>query len=79
MTDTLFKEVHYSLGNLIGDIGRGRIELHAYKRPFFLVQHQALCTRNDLANWTVICPSVARRITVASSVNLPRPTWRIPG
>jgi len=42
-------EVHYSLGNLIGDIGRGRIELHDNKRPFFLVQRQALCTRNDLA------------------------------
>ena len=35
MTDTLVKEVHYSLGNLIGDIGRGRIELHDNKRPFF--------------------------------------------
>jgi hypothetical protein len=33
MTDTLFKEVHYSLGNLISDIGRGRIELHDNKRP----------------------------------------------
>lgn len=25
MTDTLFKEVHYSLGVLINDIGLGRI------------------------------------------------------
>jgi len=49
MTATLFKEVYYSLGNLIGDIGRGHIELHDYKRPFFLVQRQALCTRNDVA------------------------------
>lgn len=49
MTDTLFKEVHYSLGNLIGDISRGRVELHDNNRPFFLAQRQALCTRNDLA------------------------------
>lgn len=33
MTDTLFKEGHYSLGNLISDIGRGRIELHDNRRP----------------------------------------------
>lgn len=49
MTDSLFKEVLYSLGNLISDIGRGRIELHHSKHPSFLVQHQALCTCNDLA------------------------------
>ena len=34
MTDTLFKEVHYSLGNLIGDIGLGRIGLPDIQRPF---------------------------------------------
>lgn len=49
MTDTLFKEVHYSLGNLISDISRGRVEVHDNSRPFSLVQRQALCTRNDLA------------------------------
>lgn len=34
MTDTLFKEVHYSLGSLIGDIGLGRIGLPDIQRPF---------------------------------------------
>lgn len=34
MTDTLFKEVHYSLGGLIGDIGLGRIGLPDIQRPF---------------------------------------------
>ncbi len=34
MTDTLFKEVHYTLGNLIGDIGLGRIGLPDIQRPF---------------------------------------------
>jgi hypothetical protein len=34
MTDTLFKEVHYSLGGLINDIGLGRIGLPDIQRPF---------------------------------------------
>ncbi|MFH1819279.1 MAG: DUF262 domain-containing protein [Pseudomonadota bacterium] len=34
MSDTLFKEVHYTLGNLIGDIGLGRIGLPDIQRPF---------------------------------------------
>jgi uncharacterized protein with ParB-like and HNH nuclease domain len=34
MTDTLFKEVHYSLGALIGDIGPGRVGLPDIQRPF---------------------------------------------
>ena len=34
MTDTLFKEVHYSLGNLIADIGLGRIGLPEIQRAF---------------------------------------------
>lgn len=34
MTDTLFKEVHYSLGGLISDIGLGRIGLPDIQRPF---------------------------------------------
>ena len=34
MTDTLFKEVHYSLGGLIHDIGLGRIGLPDIQRPF---------------------------------------------
>ncbi len=34
MTDTLFKEVHYSLGGLINDIGLGRIGLRDIQRPF---------------------------------------------
>jgi hypothetical protein len=34
MTDTLFKEVHYSLGGLVGDIGLGRIGLLGVHRPF---------------------------------------------
>lgn len=34
MSDTLFKEVHYSLGGLIGDIGLGRIGLPDIQRPF---------------------------------------------
>lgn len=34
MTDTLFKEVHYTLGNLIADIGLGRIGLPDIQRPF---------------------------------------------
>lgn len=34
MTDTLFKEVHYSLGSLISDIGLGRIGLPDIQRPF---------------------------------------------
>ncbi|WP_082091363.1 DUF262 domain-containing protein [Paracidovorax citrulli] len=34
MTDTLFKEVHYSLGSLINDIGLGRISLPEIQRPF---------------------------------------------
>ena len=34
MTDTLFKEVHYSLGCLVGDIGLGRIGLPDIQRPF---------------------------------------------
>ena len=48
MTATLLKEVHYSLGNLISDVGRGRIKLHDNKRPL-LAQRQPLYTRNDLA------------------------------
>lgn len=34
MTETLFKEVHYSLGGLINDIGLGRIGLPDIQRPF---------------------------------------------
>ncbi|WP_250473097.1 DUF262 domain-containing protein [Caballeronia sp. GAFFF1] len=34
MSDTLFKEVHYSLGGLIHDIGLGRIGLPDIQRPF---------------------------------------------
>lgn len=34
MSDTLFKEVHYSLGGLINDIGLGRIGLPDIQRPF---------------------------------------------
>lgn len=34
MTDTLFKEVHYTLGGLIHDIGLGRIGLPDIQRPF---------------------------------------------
>ena len=34
MSDTLFKEVHYSLGSLISDIGLGRIGLPDIQRPF---------------------------------------------
>lgn len=34
MTETLFKEVHYSLGSLISDIGLGRIGLPDIQRPF---------------------------------------------
>lgn len=34
MTDTLFNEVHYSLGGLINDIGLGRIGLPDIQRPF---------------------------------------------
>ena len=34
MTDTLFKEVHYSLGSLISDIGLGRIGLPDIQRLF---------------------------------------------
>ena len=34
MTDTLFTEIHYSLGNLIGDISLGRIGLPNIQRPF---------------------------------------------
>ena len=34
MTDTLFKEVHYSLGGLINDIDLGRIGLPDIQRPF---------------------------------------------
>ncbi|MCY1281377.1 hypothetical protein D9M70_301860 [compost metagenome] len=34
MTETLFKEVHYTLGGLIGDIGLGRIGLPDIQRPF---------------------------------------------
>lgn len=34
MTDTLFKEVHYSLGGLIGDIALGRIGLPDIQCPF---------------------------------------------
>lgn len=34
MTDTLFKEVHYTLGGLINDIGLGRIGLPDIQRPF---------------------------------------------
>lgn len=34
MTDTLFKEVRYSLGGLIGDISLGRIGLPDIQRPF---------------------------------------------
>ena len=34
MSDTLFKEVHYSLGGLVGDIGLGRIGLPDIQRPF---------------------------------------------
>ncbi len=37
MTDTLFKEVHYSLGGLINDIGFGRIDLPDLQRPFVWV------------------------------------------
>lgn len=34
MTDTQFIEVRYSLGDLIGDIGLGRIDLPDIQRPF---------------------------------------------
>ena len=34
VTDTLFKEVHYSLGNLIGEGGLDRIGLPDTQRPF---------------------------------------------
>lgn len=34
MSETLFKEVHYTLGNLVGDIGLGRIGLPDIQRPF---------------------------------------------
>jgi len=34
MTETLFKEVHYTLGGLIHDIGLGRIGLPDIQRPF---------------------------------------------
>ncbi|MGV2862958.1 GmrSD restriction endonuclease domain-containing protein [Achromobacter sp. AGC39] len=34
MSETLFKEVHYSLGSLISDIGLGRIGLPDIQRPF---------------------------------------------
>ena len=34
MSETLFKEVHYTLGGLIGDIGLGRIGLPDIQRPF---------------------------------------------
>jgi len=34
MSETLFKEVHYSLGGLINDIGLGRIGLPDIQRPF---------------------------------------------
>lgn len=34
MTDTLFKEVHYTLGTLIQDIGLGRLGLPDIQRPF---------------------------------------------
>jgi uncharacterized protein with ParB-like and HNH nuclease domain len=34
MTDILFKEVHYSLGGLVGAIGLGRIGLPDIQRPF---------------------------------------------
>ena len=34
MMDTLFKEVHYTLGGLIQDIGLGRIGLPDIQRPF---------------------------------------------
>jgi len=34
MTDTLFKEVRYSLGSLIGDIGLGRIGLPDIQRAY---------------------------------------------
>lgn len=33
MTDTLFEEVHYALGGLIGEIGLGRIGLPDIQRP----------------------------------------------
>ncbi|MDO8450354.1 MAG: DUF262 domain-containing protein [Rhodoferax sp.] len=34
MSETLFKEVHYTLGNLVADIGLGRIGLPDIQRPF---------------------------------------------
>jgi hypothetical protein len=34
MSETLFKEVHYTLGNLVSDIGLGRIGLPDIQRPF---------------------------------------------
>lgn len=34
MSETLFKEIHYSSGGLINDVGLGRIGLPDIQRPF---------------------------------------------
>lgn len=48
MTAPLFKEVHYTFGNLISDIDQGGIGLSDIQRPFFL----ANATMRDLFDST---------------------------